>query len=105
MHDLASILKLITLFILQWVLIITLYVVGLYSMVLFQQIFTDISGWPLPSVIRSLVMIVWAAMPVSVCAYLVNRIFFGIPKKFFWYTQVAFVLTVWLSLTILILLP
>ncbi|MEX0895794.1 MAG: hypothetical protein WDZ94_02540 [Patescibacteria group bacterium] len=102
MHDLVSIIKTISLFILQWATILLLYVAGLYSMVFFQEIFNDMSGWSLPSLVRSLIMITWAAIPVSILGFLLNRSFLHLSKKIFWYLQIAFIISVWLSLTLVI---
>lgn len=100
MHDLMMIFKSIGLFITEWVLILVFYITGIYSLVFFQEIFLDINAWPLPSMVRSLVMILWATIPVAVVAFVINKYFLQIPKRLFWMLQAAFVVTVWLGLTI-----
>lgn len=104
MKDLKIILTAIGLFLTEWVVIVFAYIIGVYELTAFRSVFLDISSWNVPEFLRSLVMIVWAGTPIVGLGAFFNSIVLQLPKKLFWYLQGAFLISVWISLTVLILI-
>ncbi|MDQ5951294.1 MAG: hypothetical protein QG639_571 [Patescibacteria group bacterium] len=89
-------------FIIDLVIFLIAYFTGMYKSLFFTSVLTQITTWPLPPTVRSLIIIAIMSIPILLLMFLVNSKWLKLSIKVVGIVHLLLILTIWGVLELII---